>query len=225
MGFLILGQEREPRCRFQRNLKHPWGKMEECKRGREETLWRKIWSWKGFLSTDCRKGETWEGSNETSWGWAETENGQWIVGTVSPVQTGSHLSLTHIPSRWFEICVARTFNSMKSSLISGSGYREEEEDHQVKYPCFSYLSSFWILHPMKVFTDRCFDFCRKEHDPSKPKHPLSAFFVFSSERRPALVAEKKNVLEVLTETFSSPRHQFSILVLILWIGWLCRSLR
>lgn len=76
--------------------------MEECKRGREETLWRKIWSWKGVLSPDCREGETWEGSNETSWGWAETENGHWIVGTVSPVQTGSHLSLTQIPSRWFE---------------------------------------------------------------------------------------------------------------------------
>lgn len=45
-----------------------------------------------------------------------------------------------------------------------------------------------------------FAFCRKEHDPSKPKQPLSAFFLFSSERHAALIAEKKNVLEVLVET-------------------------
>jgi len=38
--------------------------------------------------------------------------------------------------------------------------------------------------------------CRKEKDPLKPKHPLSAFFLFSNERRAALLAENKNVLEV-----------------------------
>nr|GMD03343.1 high mobility group B protein 6-like isoform X1 [Ipomoea batatas] len=37
---------------------------------------------------------------------------------------------------------------------------------------------------------------RKEKDPLKPKHPLSAFFLFSNERRAALLAENKNVKEV-----------------------------
>ncbi|KAI5601305.1 hypothetical protein BDE02_01G084000 [Populus trichocarpa] len=37
---------------------------------------------------------------------------------------------------------------------------------------------------------------KKEKDPLKPKHPLSAFFLFSNERRAALLAENKNVLEV-----------------------------
>ncbi|KAJ8615441.1 hypothetical protein MRB53_034813 [Persea americana] len=37
---------------------------------------------------------------------------------------------------------------------------------------------------------------RTERDPSKPKQPLSAFFLFLNERRPALLAEKKNAFEV-----------------------------
>nr|GMD05543.1 high mobility group B protein 6-like isoform X1 [Ipomoea batatas] len=37
---------------------------------------------------------------------------------------------------------------------------------------------------------------KKEKDPLKPKHPLSAFFLFSNERRAALLAENKNVKEV-----------------------------
>lgn len=37
---------------------------------------------------------------------------------------------------------------------------------------------------------------RKEKDPLKPKHPVSAFFLFSKERRAALLAEDKNVLEI-----------------------------
>ncbi|XP_052210858.1 high mobility group B protein 6-like [Diospyros lotus] len=37
---------------------------------------------------------------------------------------------------------------------------------------------------------------KKEKDPLKPKQPMSAFFLFSSERRAALLAEKKNILEV-----------------------------
>ncbi|KAL5750047.1 hypothetical protein ACOSP7_024650 [Xanthoceras sorbifolium] len=37
---------------------------------------------------------------------------------------------------------------------------------------------------------------KKEKDPLKPKQPMSAFFVFSNERRAALLAENKNVLEV-----------------------------
>jgi hypothetical protein len=32
--------------------------------------------------------------------------------------------------------------------------------------------------------------------PLKPKHPVSAFFLFSNERRASLLAENKNVLEV-----------------------------
>ncbi|KAH6760971.1 HMG mobility box protein [Perilla frutescens var. frutescens] len=37
---------------------------------------------------------------------------------------------------------------------------------------------------------------KKEKDPLKPKQPMSAYFVFSNERRAALLTENKNVLEV-----------------------------
>lgn len=37
---------------------------------------------------------------------------------------------------------------------------------------------------------------KKDKDPSKPKQPMSAYFVYSQERRATLVAEKKNVPEV-----------------------------
>ncbi|CAL0312594.1 unnamed protein product [Lupinus luteus] len=37
---------------------------------------------------------------------------------------------------------------------------------------------------------------KKEKDPLKPKHPMSGYFLFTNDRRPALLAENKNVLEV-----------------------------
>ncbi|KAE8694630.1 High mobility group B protein 13 [Hibiscus syriacus] len=37
---------------------------------------------------------------------------------------------------------------------------------------------------------------KKERDPLKPKQPMSAFFLFSNERRVALLADNKNILEV-----------------------------
>ncbi|KAK1378155.1 High mobility group B protein 6 [Heracleum sosnowskyi] len=37
---------------------------------------------------------------------------------------------------------------------------------------------------------------KKEKDPLKPKHPVTAFFLFMNGRRADLVADKKNVLEV-----------------------------
>ncbi|KAK1321513.1 High mobility group B protein 6 [Acorus calamus] len=37
---------------------------------------------------------------------------------------------------------------------------------------------------------------KKEKDPLKPKQPPSAFFVFSNERRPVLLKENKNILEI-----------------------------
>ncbi|KAJ4770113.1 high mobility group [Rhynchospora pubera] len=37
---------------------------------------------------------------------------------------------------------------------------------------------------------------RKEKDPLKPKQPMSAFFIFSNERRATLLAKNKNVVEV-----------------------------
>jgi upstream-binding transcription factor len=43
---------------------------------------------------------------------------------------------------------------------------------------------------------------KKEKDPSRPKQPMSAYFVYSQERRAALVAEKKNVPEVMDPLFS-----------------------
>ncbi|XP_068644743.1 high mobility group B protein 6-like [Aristolochia californica] len=37
---------------------------------------------------------------------------------------------------------------------------------------------------------------KKQRDPLRPKHPMSAFFLFSNDRRAALLAENKNLLEV-----------------------------
>ncbi|XP_042479548.1 high mobility group B protein 13-like isoform X2 [Macadamia integrifolia] len=37
---------------------------------------------------------------------------------------------------------------------------------------------------------------RKEKDPLKPKHPLSAFFLFSKDRRATLLQESTNILEI-----------------------------
>nr|ADE77169.1 unknown [Picea sitchensis] len=37
---------------------------------------------------------------------------------------------------------------------------------------------------------------RKEKDPSKPKHPVTAFFAFTNERRAALLEENHNVLQI-----------------------------
>ncbi|KAK7318124.1 hypothetical protein RJT34_02822 [Clitoria ternatea] len=37
---------------------------------------------------------------------------------------------------------------------------------------------------------------KKEKDPLKPKHPISAYFLFTNDRRAALVAENKNFVEV-----------------------------
>ena len=39
-------------------------------------------------------------------------------------------------------------------------------------------------------------FYRKEKDPLKPKQPISAFFLFTNERRAALLAESKSILEI-----------------------------
>ncbi|KAL8556599.1 hypothetical protein ACS0TY_004159 [Phlomoides rotata] len=41
---------------------------------------------------------------------------------------------------------------------------------------------------------------KKEKDPLKPKHPMSAYFIFAKERRAALLAVNKNVLEVAKMT-------------------------
>ncbi|KAF1872768.1 hypothetical protein Lal_00016605 [Lupinus albus] len=43
---------------------------------------------------------------------------------------------------------------------------------------------------------------KKEKDPLKPKHPMSAYFLFTNDRRPALLAENKKVLEVYRSTFA-----------------------
>lgn len=45
--------------------------------------------------------------------------------------------------------------------------------------------------------------CRKEKDPLKPKHPISAFLVYANERRAALREENKNVVEVYLKYFLS----------------------
>ncbi|KAF8413297.1 hypothetical protein HHK36_001275 [Tetracentron sinense] len=49
---------------------------------------------------------------------------------------------------------------------------------------------------LSLFNYHFSPFYRKERDPLKPKQPLSAFFLFSKEIRPALLAENKGVLEI-----------------------------
>lgn len=43
-------------------------------------------------------------------------------------------------------------------------------------------------------------FHRKEKDPLKPKHPMSAYILFTNDRRAALLAENKSVVEVTKVT-------------------------
>ncbi|XXG89896.1 hypothetical protein AAC387_Pa12g1789 [Persea americana] len=84
--------------------------------------------------------------------------------------------------------------------IVGKEKREKEamkllEDEQKQRMAIELLEQY-LQFKQEVDTEKKKKTTRKEHDPSKPKHPLSAFFVFSGERRPALIAEKKNVLEI-----------------------------
>ncbi|XP_060206883.1 high mobility group B protein 13-like [Lycium barbarum] len=61
---------------------------------------------------------------------------------------------------------------------------------------------------------------KKEKDPLKPKQPLSAFFLFTNERRAALLAENKNVKEVakitgeewrnMTDTQKAPYEEMAM---------------
>ncbi|TQD73003.1 hypothetical protein C1H46_041465 [Malus baccata] len=44
---------------------------------------------------------------------------------------------------------------------------------------------------------------KKEKDPWKPKHPMSAFFLFTNGRRPALAAENKTVTEITGEEWKN----------------------
>lgn len=38
---------------------------------------------------------------------------------------------------------------------------------------------------------------KKEKDPLKPKHPLSAYFLFTNDRRASILADNKGILEVI----------------------------
>ncbi|GKV31757.1 hypothetical protein SLEP1_g40424 [Rubroshorea leprosula] len=51
-------------------------------------------------------------------------------------------------------------------------------------------------HKQKTAMELLEPYLQKEKDPLKPKQPMSAFFLFSNERRAALLAENKNILEV-----------------------------
>ncbi|CAN6585921.1 unnamed protein product [Malus baccata var. baccata] len=44
---------------------------------------------------------------------------------------------------------------------------------------------------------------KKEKNPWKPKHPMSAFFLFTNDRRPALAAENKTVTEITGEEWKN----------------------
>ncbi|KAK2435683.1 B3 domain-containing protein [Trifolium repens] len=47
---------------------------------------------------------------------------------------------------------------------------------------------------------------KKEKDPLKPKHLMSAYFLFTNDRRAALLAEKKGIMEVIELTSCGERR-------------------
>ncbi|PQM42550.1 high mobility group B protein 6-like [Prunus yedoensis var. nudiflora] len=51
-------------------------------------------------------------------------------------------------------------------------------------------------HKQKTAMELLEQYLQKEKDPLKPKQPMSAFFLFTNERRAALVAESKTVPEI-----------------------------
>ncbi|XP_077249601.1 high mobility group B protein 13-like [Tasmannia lanceolata] len=81
--------------------------------------------------------------------------------------------------------------------ITGKEKREKEamkllEEEQKQKTAMELLEQYLQF---KQDADKVSTKTRKERDPLKPKKALSAFFLFTNERRAAILAENKNVLE------------------------------
>lgn len=59
------------------------------------------------------------------------------------------------------------------------------------------ISSYFIILLLMRCCLLLVYFHRKEKDPLKPKQPMSAYFLFTNDRRAAILAENKSVLEVI----------------------------
>jgi len=150
--------------------------MEDCECRGEEALWGEISCWERSLSaSDCQR-KAWEWGNEVVWRGAETEDCHGIAWTVHAIQTRGrkrHQEEEQV--------------NFKNSLL----------DHLQCCLCILHFSSYLVWLVMFEL-----HFPRKEKDPLKPKHPMSAYFLFTNDRRAALIAENKNFLEVIACTFS-----------------------
>ncbi|KAK4490788.1 hypothetical protein RD792_001501 [Penstemon davidsonii] len=84
--------------------------------------------------------------------------------------------------------------------IVGNEKREQEamkllDDEQKQKTAMDLLEQY-LQFKQEAEKDNNKKKTKKEKDPLKPKHPLSAYFVFSNERRTALSEENKTVQEV-----------------------------
>ncbi|KAJ0989316.1 hypothetical protein J5N97_007672 [Dioscorea zingiberensis] len=82
--------------------------------------------------------------------------------------------------------------------VVGQEKRENEamkllEDEQIQKTAMELLEQYLQF---KQEADKENKKTRKQKDPLKPKQPMSAFFLYSSDRRASLTEEKKNMLEI-----------------------------
>ncbi|KAM0944490.1 putative chromatin remodeling & transcriptional activation HMG family [Dioscorea sansibarensis] len=90
--------------------------------------------------------------------------------------------------------------------IVGQEKRENEamkllEEEQVQKTAMELLEQYlqfkqWLRFSCWKDAEKEGKKSRKEKDPLKPKQPMSAFFLYSNDRRASLTEEKKNVLEI-----------------------------
>ncbi|KAJ8635466.1 hypothetical protein MRB53_009733 [Persea americana] len=120
----------------------------------------------------------------------------------------------HLAEKEFCLQIIRKESEKKRVLI-------KEEQHQ---KAAVELLEEYLLFRKEI--DKESKRTRTERDPSKPKQPLSAFFLFLSERQPALLAEKKNAFEVKINPTLKCLHcsRFSASLFVIakpfkWIIW------
>ncbi|KAK8481311.1 hypothetical protein V6N11_047297 [Hibiscus sabdariffa] len=86
-----------------------------------------------------------------------------------------------------------------SGFPNGSAGQEREEEEEGHPRLTSYgakINGMSICSSQEADKEKETKKTKKEKDPLKPKQPMSAFFLFSNERRAALLEETKNILEV-----------------------------
>lgn len=86
--------------------------------------------------------------------------------------------------------------------ILAKGYCPSQQHSVIKHCLLCYWCLLSCLESREFVVLKLGNWaCRKEKDPLKPKHPTTAFFAFSNSRRPALLEDKKPVIEVPTLLF------------------------